>query len=67
MNSSERDLSPFVIHRKVIGGFRSQLGADISTIFTSLLTAARKQRSNFFDALRSVAGPSPLHAARIPA
>jgi transposase len=40
-NASEQDLRPSVIHRKVTGGFRSQLGADVSAILTSLLTTAR--------------------------
>src|SRR5215207_6056016 len=62
-NASEQDLRPSVIHRKVAGGYRSQLGADISAIFISLLTTARKRGENLFQALRSVAGPSPLHAA----
>ena len=62
-NASEQDLRPSVIHRKVTGGYRSQLGADISAIFTSLLTTARKRVDNLFQALRSVTGPSPLHAA----
>jgi transposase len=65
-NASEQDLRPSVIHRKVTGGFRSQLGADISAIVTSLLTTARKRGDNLFHALRSVAGPSPLHAAGMP-
>jgi transposase len=65
-NASEQDLRPSVIHRKVTGGFRSHLGADISAIFTSLLTTARKRGENLFQALRSVAGPSPLHAAGLP-
>jgi len=65
-NASEQDLRPSVIHRKVTGGFRSQLGADISAIFTSLLTTARKRGDNLFQALRSNAGPSPLHAAGLP-
>jgi transposase len=65
-NASEQDLRPSVIHRKVTGGFRSQLGADVSAIFTSLLTTARKQGQNLFQALRSVAGTSPLHAAGMP-
>jgi transposase len=59
-NASEQDLRPSVIHRKVTGGYRSQLGADVSAIFTSLLTTARKRGENLFQALRSVAGPS-LH------
>jgi transposase len=62
-NASEQDLRPSVIHRKVTGGYRSQLGADISAIFISLLTTARKRGENLFQALRSTAGPSPLHAA----
>jgi transposase len=62
-NASEQDLRPSVIHRKVTGGFRSQLGADVSAILTSLLTTARKRGENLFQTLRSAAGPSPLHAA----
>lgn len=65
-NASEQDLRPSVIHRKVTGGYRSQFGADISAIFTSLLSTARKRGENIFQALRAVAGPSPLHAAGMP-
>jgi transposase len=65
-NASEQDLRPSVIHRKVTGGYRSQLGADVSAIFTSLLTTARKRGENLFEALRSVAGHSPLRAAGMP-
>jgi transposase len=65
-NASEQDLRPSVIHRKVTGGFRSQLGADVSAILTSLLTTARKRGDNLFQALRSAAGPSPLRAAGMP-
>jgi hypothetical protein len=65
-NASEQDLRPSVIHRKFTGGVRSQLGADVSAIVTSLLTTARKRGENLFDALRSLAGPSPLHAAGLP-
>jgi transposase len=65
-NASEQDLRPSVIHRKVTGGYRSQLGADVSAILTSLLTTARKRGENLFLSLRSVAGPSPLHTAGMP-
>jgi transposase len=65
-NASEQDLRPSVIHRRVTGGFRSQLGADVSAILTSLLATARKRGENLFQALRSAAGPSPLHAAGVP-
>ena len=62
-NSSERDLRNSVIHRKVTGGYRSDRGAEASAIFTSILTTARKRGENLLDALRAVAGPSPLHVA----
>jgi hypothetical protein len=65
-NASGQDLQPSVIHRKVTGGFRSQLGADAPAVVTSLLPTARKRGENLFDALRSLAGPSPLHAAGLP-
>ncbi len=62
-NASEQDLRPSVIHCKVIGGYRSQRGADVSAILTSLLTTARKRGQNLLDVLRSVAGTSPLQGA----
>jgi transposase len=65
-NSSERDLRPSVIHRKVIGGFRSAWGAEASAIRTTILTTARKQGRNLFDAFRTLAGPSPLQAIPTP-
>ena len=61
-NSSERDLRPSVIHRKVIGSFRSTWGAEASAIRSSILATARKHGQNLLDALRAVAGPSPLQA-----
>jgi len=64
-NSSERDLRSSVIHRKVTGGYRSAWGAEASAIVTSLLATARKRGDNPYDALRSVAGPSPLQAAGV--
>ena len=66
-NSSERDLRPSVIHRKVIGGFRSAWGAEASAIRTTILATARKQGQNLLDACRAVAGPSPLQAVATPA
>jgi transposase len=61
-NSSERDLRPSVIHRKVIGGFRSDWGAEASAIRTSILATARKRGQNLLNAFRAIAGPSPLQA-----
>src|SRR6185436_15544941 len=66
-NSSERDLRPSVIHRKVIGGFRSAWGAEASAIRSSILTTARKRSERLLDALRAIAGPSPLQARPTPA
>ncbi len=66
-NSSERDLRPSVIHRKVIGGFRSEWGAEASAIRTSILATARKQGQNLLNAFRAIAGPSPLQASPAPA
>ncbi len=65
-NSSERDLRPSVIHRKVIGGFRSAWGAEASAIRSSILTTARKQGRNLLDAFRTIAGPSPLQPLATP-
>lgn len=61
-NSSERDLRPSVIHRKVIGAFRSHWGAEASAIRSSLLATARKQGQNLLDAFLAIAGTSPLQA-----
>ncbi len=61
-NSSERDLRPSVIHRKVIGGFRSAWGAEASAIRSSILATARKQGQNLLNAFRAIAGPSPLQS-----
>lgn len=65
-NSSERDLRPSVVHRKVIGGFRSNQGAETSAILTSILATARKRGENLLDALRAITGPSPLQAVGMP-
>jgi transposase len=65
-NSSERDLRPSVIHRKVIGGFRSAWGAEASAVRTTILATARKQGRNLLNAFRAVVGPSPLQAIPAP-
>ena len=54
-----------MIHRKVTGGYRSDRGAEASAIITSILTTARKCGDNLLEALRTVAGPSPLQTAGI--
>jgi len=59
-NSSERDLRPSVVHRTVIGGFRSDQGAASSARLTSILATARTRGENLFGALRALTDPSPL-------
>jgi transposase len=66
-NSSERDLRPAVVHRKVIGAFRSTWGAEASAIRSSILATARKQGRNLLHAFLAIAGPSPLQALPAPA
>ena len=62
-NSSERDLRPAVMHRKMTGGYRSEAGARWGGIFATVLTTARKSRANRFETLCHITGPSPLDAA----
>ena len=62
-NSSERDLRPAVMHRKMTGGYRSAIGAAWGGIFATVLTTARKNGHNRFETLCDITGPSPLGAA----
>jgi len=56
-NASERALRNSVIHRKVIGGFRSQWGADAHAIVASVIDTARKQGEDAFEVLLALLGP----------
>jgi len=62
-NGSERDLRPAVMHRKMTGGYRSEVGAVWAGIFATVLTTARKNRANRFETLCHITGPSPLGVA----
>ena len=62
-NSSERDLRPTVMHRKMTGGYRAEVGAVWGGIFATVLTTARKNRANRFATLCHITGPSPIQAA----
>jgi transposase len=62
-NSSERDLRPAVMHRKMTGGYRSEAGATRGGIFSTLLTTARKNSENPFETLCHITGVSPLVTA----
>jgi transposase len=62
-NSSERDLRPAVLHRKLTGGYRSEAGAERGGIFATILTTARKTGQNRFETLCHITGASPLAPA----
>lgn len=55
-NASERALRPAVIHRKVIGGFRSEEGAAAYALYRTMEDTARKQQQKVLDALYSALG-----------
>jgi transposase len=58
-NASEQALRNSVIYRKVIGGFRTDWGADLYADLLSILETARRQRLSVFDVLSSIFTPSP--------
>jgi transposase len=55
-NASERALRPAVIHRKVIGGFRSEDGAVAYALYRTIEDTARKQGQKVLHALHSALG-----------
>jgi transposase len=66
-NASERALRNSVIHRKVIGGFRSQWGAEAHAIVASVVDTARKQGQDVFETLLAQLGPETPFAKARPA
>lgn len=60
-NASERALRPAVTHRKVIGCFRTESGADAYAAYRSLEDTARKRQIPILTALAQVLGtPLPV-------
>jgi transposase len=55
-NASERALRPAVIHRKVIGGFRTEAGASAYALYRTIEDTARKRGQRILDALYDVLG-----------
>ena len=55
-NRSERALRPSVIHRKVIGGFRSGWGARAYAALASVIDTAELEGVHAFDAIQSLVG-----------
>ncbi len=72
-NASERALRPAVIHRRVIGGFRTQDGAAAYATYRTLEDTARKRQQPILQALYDVLGspvtllPSNPHLRLFPA
>jgi transposase len=60
-NASERALRPATTHRKVLGCFRTDEGAEAYATYRSLEDTARKQHIPILDALHQVLGqPLPI-------
>jgi len=56
-NASERALRPAVVHRKIIGGFRSEDGAATYALYRTIEDTARKRGQPILDALHHLLGP----------
>lgn len=68
-NASEQALRPSVVHRKVLGSFRSTWGADAHAAVTSVLDTARKGGDDLFATLYAALGSPltpPLPASPLP-
>jgi hypothetical protein len=50
-DSSERALRPAVIHRKVVGGFRSEAGATVYVLYRTVEDTTRKRGQNLLNNL----------------
>ena len=59
-NDAERALRGSVIHRKVIGGFRSAWGAHAYAAIASVVDTAKLRGRRVFDALLDLFGPPVL-------
>jgi len=65
-NLSERALRASVVHRKVLGGFRSQWGAEAYAALASIIDTAALKGTKAFESLQTLLGPPalPLPAPR---
>ena len=61
-NASEWAVRPAVIHRKVMGGFRTEAGAEAYALYRTLEDTARKHGQSILDALHEVLGEPMLTA-----
>ena len=60
-NACERALRPSVIHRKVMGSFRSDWGARAYAALTTVLNTAQRAGENVFQKLITLMGTPVLH------
>ena len=59
-NACERALRPSVIHRKVMGSFRSEWGAQTYAALTTVLNTAKRNGKSAFQKLVQLMGPPVL-------
>lgn len=60
-NACERALRPSVIHRKVLGSFRSDWGAQAYAALATVLNTAKRAGENVFQKLTHLMGTPVLH------
>lgn len=60
-NACERALRPSVIHRKVLGSFRSEWGAQAYAALATVLDTAKQAGENLFQKLVALMGQPILH------
>jgi hypothetical protein len=60
-NACERALRPSVIHRKVMGSFRSEWGPRAYAALATVLNTAKRAGENVFQKLVSLMGKPVLH------
>jgi len=60
-NACERALRPSVIHRKVMGSFRSDWGPRAYAVLATVLNTAKREGENVFQKLVSLMGKPVLH------
>ena len=60
-NACERALRPSVIHRKVLGSFRSDWGAQAYAALTTVLNTVKRAGENAFHTLINLMGTPVLH------
>jgi transposase len=60
-NACERALRPSVIHRKVMGSFRSDWGPRAYAALATVINTAKRHGENIFQKLVDMMGQSVLH------